>query len=167
MSAAGRLQVLCFVVGGRTFAVDIMGIREILRNQRVTSVPHTPPHLAGVVNLRGALIPVVDLHRVLLGHASRGGCEDPKLVVVHSRGKTAGLLVDQVLDVISVPLEALSPVPGASFDRGAVVVATFHRSDAEEEVVVLVRLAPLVEEEVLEAALVASSAFAARGPGDS
>lgn len=146
-----RLQVLCFVVGGRSFAVDIMGIREILRNQRFTPVPHTPPHVAGVLNLRGELIPVVDVHRVLLGHSNPHPGEDSKLIVAHARGKTAGLLVDELMDVISVQPESLAPVPGAYGDPDApaadsVVVATFRRPETQGgDIVVLLRSAVLVE----------------------
>lgn len=150
MSDTRGLQVLCFQVGGRTFAVDIMGIQEILRNQRVTAVPHTPRHIAGVLNLRGVLIPVVDLHAVLLGTDGREEGEDPKLVVVHARGKVAGLLVDQVLDVLMIRPDALAPVPGASLDAGSVVVGTFHRTgEHEDEVIVLMRVAPLVDGQIL------------------
>lgn len=148
MSAGALLQLLCFSVGGRTFACDIMGIQEILRNQRITPVPHSPPHVAGVVNLRGALIPVVDLRWVLLGQAAEPPPEDPKLVVVRAQGKTAGLLVDQVLDVAPVPVASLAPAPGANLDGDAVVVATFQRATDDGEVAVLVRLAPLVQDEV-------------------
>lgn len=150
MSGEKGLQVLCFRVGQRTFAFDIMGIREILRNQKVTPVPHTPRHVAGVLNLRGALIPVVDLQAVLLGMPGPAAAEDPKLIVVQARGRTAGLLVDQVLDVVAVRSDTLAPVPGAHVDGGSVVVATFHRSaGGEDEVVVLIRLGPLVEGEVV------------------
>ncbi|MBI5015233.1 MAG: purine-binding chemotaxis protein CheW [Deltaproteobacteria bacterium] len=150
MSRLQGLQVLCFRVGGRTFALDIMGIREILRNQTVTPLPHTPPHIAGVVNLRGALIPVVDLRPALLGPDASPAAEDLKLVVVQARGKVAGLLVDQVLDVAGIPSAALTPIPGAGVDAGHAVVATFHRAgEGGDEVVVLMRVAPLLEDDVL------------------
>ena len=148
MTAAERLQLLCFQLGSRVFALDIMGIREILRNQKFTPVPRTPSHIAGVVNLRGQLIPVVHLRRILLPGDGETLPEDPKLIVVKARGKTAGLLVDQVLDVIPVPVEALAPVPGTVRGDRSVVMAAFRRAGGDDsEVVVLVRLAPLVDQE--------------------
>lgn len=147
-----RLQVLCFLVGGRIFAIDIMGIREILRNQRFTPVPHTPDNVAGVLNLRGEMIPVVDVHGVLLGRPNPVAGENLKLVVAHARGKTTGLLVDQLLDVVTVPPESLSPVPGGYDDADAtrsepIVLATFRRGDlGDGEIVVLLRLALLADE---------------------
>jgi purine-binding chemotaxis protein CheW len=117
----------------------------ILRNQKLTPVPHTPSHVAGVVNLRGELIPVLSLHRILLqGHGPAAG-DDPKLVVVQAHGRTAGLLVDQVLDVLSVPAGALTPVSGGIAAEESIVLAAFRTGQDAEDVVVLVRLAPLVE----------------------
>jgi chemotaxis signal transduction protein len=129
--------------------LDVMGIREILRSQKLTPVPHTPRHIAGVVNLRGELIPVINLHRILLGDDGPGAAQDRKLVVARARGKTAGLLVDQVLDVLSIPLESLRPVPveqGGEFPI-PVVVAAFRKGADGGGVVVLIRLGPLVETE--------------------
>ena len=64
--SANSLEVLCFRVGERVFAVDIMGIREILRSHTITPVPNAPDSVAGVLNLRGELVPVVNLHHALL-----------------------------------------------------------------------------------------------------
>ncbi len=145
MSAGEKLQLLCFRVGGRTFAIDLMGIREILRNQRVTPIPHTPPQIAGVLNLRGDLISVVDMRHLLFDEPSPATLEDPKLIVVHARGMVGGLLVDQVLDVVSVRLDSLTPVP-ASGPGGRAVMAAFRREGGGgSEIVVLVRLGVLVE----------------------
>lgn len=145
--ARERLQLLCFQLGTRLFALDIMGIREILRNQKFTPLPHTPPHIAGVLNLRGELIPVMNLHRILLGTPGEGPAGEAKLVVVHAQGKTAGLLVDQVLDVLSIPASSLTPLPAQRWGESQVpvVLAAFRRGGEANEVVVLVRLAPLVE----------------------
>ena len=136
MSTGPGLRVLCFRLGGRMFAVDIMGIREILRGQRFTPVPHTPAHVAGVLNLRGSLIPVLDLYPVVLGEPAPERTDEPKLVVVRGQGKTAALLVDQVLDVVTVDAAVLTPVPGARAAPDSVVLAAFQRDDCEGEVVV-------------------------------
>lgn len=148
---SARLQVLCFLVGGRTFAIDIMGIREILRNQRLTPVPRTPAHVAGVLNLRGLMIPVVDVHELLIGGPNPLSRDEMKWVVVQARGNTAGLLVDQVLDVVNVRPEGLTPVPGGfgltgSRDPEPLVLATFRRAeDRDGDVAVLLRLPLLLD----------------------
>ncbi len=146
------LELLCFQVGGRVFAMDIMIIREILRHQVVTPIPSAPPHIAGVVNLRGELIPVIDLDRGLLDGPGHDGMEDPKLVVVRTGSRTVGLLMDQVLEVVSVPVEELQPLPGNEAMDGA-AIAAFRREleGVGPTVVLLVRPGPLlaVEGEVL------------------
>lgn len=147
-----KLELLCFRVGGRVFALDIMNIREILRRQEVTPVPGAPPHVAGVVNLRGELVPVIDLDRGLLGGVGDGGTEDPKLVVARTGPHTMALLVEQVLEVVSVPVQELLPLPGGETMNG-VAVAAFRADPGDDDpgVVLLVRLAPLasVHEEAL------------------
>jgi purine-binding chemotaxis protein CheW len=138
--------VLCFRVGERVFAMDIMGIREILRSPVVTPVPNAPCEVAGVLNLRGELLPAVDLHRALLHEAAAGGRDEIKLVVARVAGRTAGVQVDQVLEVVSVDVTELTPVPGG--DGGTAVVAAFRRElDGQgPAVVLLLRLAVLLEE---------------------
>lgn len=146
---ASALQVLCFRLGGRFFAVDIGCIREILRSHAVTAVPGAPAHLAGVLNLRGELVSVYNLHRVLLGQDAPDETEDSRLVVVRARGQKGGLLVDQVVDVMAVEAAELMPISG-THPREAAVVAAFRRSLAndEEHVVLLVRLPPFFAEQI-------------------
>jgi purine-binding chemotaxis protein CheW len=122
-----------------------MAIREILRNQRFTPVAHTPPHVAGVLNLRGEIIPVFDMRKVLVLEDAPGA-EEAKLVVVCARGRTLGLLVDQVLDVVAVGPDALMPVPGASGGAARVVLAAFRKEESpQSEVAVLLSLGALVD----------------------
>lgn len=143
---SGSLEVLCFRVGGRVFAMDIMGIREILRSPVVTAVPNAPAEVAGVLNLRGELLPVVDLHRALLHGDAPVSRDEVKLVVARAAGRTAGVQVDQVLEVVSVDATELTPVPGGDGDTA--VVAAFRRElDGQGlAVVLLLRLANLLEE---------------------
>jgi len=145
--SAEKLEALCLRVGERLFAVDIFCIREILRGHAVTPVPNAPLELAGVVNLRGDLVPVLDLHRALLRRDRGELQEEARLVVVRSAGITASLLVDQVLDVVSVPVEALRPVPGTAAKTSA-VVAAFHEEAAggSPEVVLLLRVSSFFQE---------------------
>jgi purine-binding chemotaxis protein CheW len=104
--------------------------------------------VAGVLNLRGELLPVVDLHQVLLHDDASGARDQVKLVVAQAAGRTAGVQVDQVLEVVSVSASELSPVPGSSSAQGDSVVAAFRRElDGEGPIVVLLlRLASLLEE---------------------
>ncbi len=147
--SAGSLELLCFQVGERLFALDIMVIGEILRNQTVTPVPGAPGHVLGVVNLRGELLPAVDLGRMLgCSPGQPGGDRETKLVVVRAGGRSAGLLVDAVLEVVRVPCGELKPVPGATAAGETAAVAAFQRGaegDGAPQVVVLLRLTPLLD----------------------
>jgi purine-binding chemotaxis protein CheW len=144
------LELLCFQLCERVLAIDIMGIREILRSQKIIPVPEAPPHIAGVLNLRGELMPVVDLHTALPSAPERGSADDPKLVVVRTGRRTAAILVDRVLEVVSVPLAELTPVPGSGPSGDATVVAAFRKEldGSDSSVVLLSRLGALLAEEV-------------------
>lgn len=145
------LELLCFQLGDSAFAVDIMGIAEILRGQRVTQVPQAPVHVAGVINLRSVLIPVIDLQQVLLGRPRLSPVTDPKLVVVRTGGRPASFLVDNVLEVASISIAELTPVPGVHPGGKSVVVAAFRRDlpGISSPVVLLVRLRSILEGEAL------------------
>ena len=139
------IKLLCFRLGEQVFAVDIMGIREILRNFKVTPVPEAPSHVAGLTSLRGRILPAIDLGRLGLTAQRPDPPGDSKLLVVEVSGQMLGLLVDQVLDVASVPVDELRPVSVSS--RSALTVAAF-RGDSEgggSNLILLLRLTNLPE----------------------
>ncbi|GAB4260209.1 MAG: hypothetical protein Kow0092_08950 [Deferrisomatales bacterium] len=141
------LELLCFQVARRTFAVDIMGIREILRAREVTPLPGAPRGVAGVFDLRGDLVHVLDLRaRLALEDEDAPPSAEPKMIVVEAAGRRAGLLVDRVLDVVHVPLSELCPVAGAEDSEAGPVVAAFHKAVGAggAAVVLLVRLGLLL-----------------------
>ena len=112
-------QFLTFVCAGEEYGVDILCVQEIKGWDGVTRVPYTPPYLLGVMNLRGVIVPVVDL-RTRFGVAQRAPDGSTVVIVVrvHSeRGeKTAGIVVDAVSEVYSVTPDNIKPTP----DLGAV-----------------------------------------------
>jgi len=97
-----RIEIATFAVGDDTIGVDIMRIREIVRPERVTPVPGSPPHIRGVLRLRGALVPVVDL-TVRFARAKDSADEaDPRFVVLTVDGRPIAVVVDKVGDVLTV-----------------------------------------------------------------
>ena len=141
------LTALCFLVGGRVFAADIRVIREILQPRRLTPVPGAPPGVLGVLNLRGELVPAVDSHG-LLGEPRPEAPPDPKLVVVRAGGRTFGLPVDRLFDVVSVPLDVVAPVPGSEDPGRALVVGMFRKPESipfEGDLVLLLRTGALLQ----------------------
>lgn len=95
-----QADVLCFLISGATFGIDIMQIREIVKPRPVTEVPRAPSFVAGVISLRGVIIPVLDLHdRLGLERSAAGGSERLIVVKTGPQGDLTGLLVDRVLQV--------------------------------------------------------------------
>jgi purine-binding chemotaxis protein CheW len=106
----GTLQVVCFRVGDGTYALDIMRIKEIIRPVPITKVPLAPPFVEGIIELRGAFLPLVDLRKrfdLPAGPADR----DSKYIIVGIDGRIVGLLVDAVADRRRVPTAEISDPP--------------------------------------------------------
>ncbi len=103
------VQLCCFFVGAQELAVDIMRIEEILQPARVTPVPHSPPFVEGVINLRGAIIPVVDLRKRLRAQGAPPPRLKPKMLVCLLGRRRIALVVDGVSEVIRVSRSALKP----------------------------------------------------------
>lgn len=112
--AAEPLQYLSFSLGEDAFALEITVIREIIRSAQLASVPMTPPHIRGVINLRGAVLPVIDL-AVLFERAPIIPTKRTSIIVVESReGDTAlefGIMVDSVSAVIEIDPSQIEPPP--------------------------------------------------------
>jgi purine-binding chemotaxis protein CheW len=117
--AAGFAQFLTFMCAGEEYGVAILCVQEIKGWEGVTRVPYTPHYLLGVMNLRGVIVPVIDL-RTRFGLASRAPDSSTVVIVVRvhtGRGeKTAGVVVDAVSEVYSVAPDHIKPAPelGAS-----------------------------------------------------
>ena len=96
-SGAG-LRLLVFRVGDLTCAVEVRAVREVLPAQPATRIPGAAPAIAGLVNVRGALVPLVD-GRLALGHPARDG---GSVMLLEVAGRTVGVVVDEVLDLVTV-----------------------------------------------------------------
>jgi purine-binding chemotaxis protein CheW len=110
----GHAQYLTFVCAGEEYGVEILCVQEIKGWEGVTRVPYTPPYLLGVMNLRGVIVPVIDL-RVRFGLAPRAAASSHVVIVVRVRGtrgeKTAGIVVDAVSEVYSVAPDNIKATP--------------------------------------------------------
>jgi purine-binding chemotaxis protein CheW len=111
------VQLMAFRIGDEEYVVDILRVREILRPMPITPVRRGPKYIEGVINLRGAVVPVVDMRR-------RFELEDVdrspgRIVVISIGGRTVGLIVDEVTQVVRVPRSAINPAPGLLESRRA------------------------------------------------
>jgi purine-binding chemotaxis protein CheW len=109
-TVSGDLELLSFRVADQEYSVDIMSVREIRGWTRATSLPHAPDYVRGVINLRGSVLPVVDL-ATRLGIESGDPNERSVIIVVDVGGRTVGLRVDAVSDILSIPSGDLQAPP--------------------------------------------------------
>ena len=112
-----EIQLACFTLGDKLFAVDIMRIREILLPQKLASLPRTSDVLDGVINLRGSVIPVMNL-RKRFGMSAESSCKNGKLLIVSLVKQLLALMVDDVMEVITVPVKDITPPMQAVSDVG-------------------------------------------------
>jgi purine-binding chemotaxis protein CheW len=107
---SGELQLVSFQVGEEEFGADILMVQEIIRLQPITRVPSAPAFVKGVINLRGKVIPIVDLRERL---NVKEATEDRKtrIIVVDVEGKITGFIVDAVLQVLRIPKNTIEPPP--------------------------------------------------------
>ena len=106
--ATTHIQLACFTLGDKLFAVDIMRIREILVPQKLSPLPCASEFLEGVINLRGSVIPVLNM-RKRLGMPIEDSMPVGKLLIVSLVRQLLALVVDDVLEVISVPVSDIMP----------------------------------------------------------
>jgi len=130
---AEEAQYLTFMLGGETFAIGILGIKEIIEYGNLTVVPMMPAFVRGVINLRGAVVPVVDLS-ARFGRQNSGTTRRSCVVIIEantqdSQAQDIGLLVDTVCAVLEIPAAEIEPPP--SF--GARVRADFISGMAKVE----------------------------------
>jgi purine-binding chemotaxis protein CheW len=115
-------ELLSFRVGEQEYSVDIMSVREIRGWTRATSLPHSPAYVRGVINLRGTVLPVIDLAQ-RLGLPSGEITDRNVIIVVNIEGRTVGLLVDAVSDILSIPQEELAPPPELAADNSQTFIS--------------------------------------------
>ncbi|MCH8108680.1 MAG: chemotaxis protein CheW [Chloroflexi bacterium] len=107
-AAQEEKQLVVFDLDSESYGVDIGAVREIIRMQEITRVPRTPEFVEGVINLRGKVIPVVDL-RKRFGLAVGEENKDNRIVVVDIGGQDIGVVVDAVTEVLRIPASAIEP----------------------------------------------------------
>jgi purine-binding chemotaxis protein CheW len=141
-------QYLTFTLGEEDYGLEILTVQEIKGWSGITPIPNTPPHVKGVMNLRGTVIPVVDL-RVKFGMAVREYDKFTVIIVVTVRDKIVGLVVDAVSDVLDIPAAEVRPAP----ELGARTDTRFIRGMAtlSEKLVVLLDIKELLGDEELSA----------------
>jgi purine-binding chemotaxis protein CheW len=146
-ATAPTVQQLTFNLAGEEYGVDILSVREIRGWSRVTRIPQTPDYVLGVLNLRGAIVPVMDL-RLRFGLARESYGDSTVVIIVAVAERLFGIVVDAVSDVVDIEPAAIKPVP----DMGAIVDTRYLKGLAThvERMVMLLDVEKLMRPEDVE-----------------
>ena len=109
-NAAGKEQFLSFQLGAEEYGIDILRVQEIRAYEKATRMPNTPAYIKGVINLRGVIVPVIDL-RMKFGLESAEYNEMTVVVVLNLAHRTVGIVVDSVSDVLALAAGDIRPAP--------------------------------------------------------
>ncbi|MDX2202272.1 MAG: chemotaxis protein CheW [Hyphomicrobiaceae bacterium] len=110
-----KRELIAFRIGGQEFCVDVMSVREIRGWTMATPLPQTPDFVRGVINLRGTVLPIVDLAS-RLGFPPAEPTARHAIMVAQSGSQIAGLLVEGVSDIFTVDTEEIQPTPDVASD---------------------------------------------------
>jgi purine-binding chemotaxis protein CheW len=104
------LQLVTFSTGDEEFGVDILRVQEIIRTMAITKVPKSPEFVEGVINLRGKVIPIIDLRR-RFGLQSKEHDKHTRIIVIEINTMIVGFVVDSVSEVLRIPASTVEPPP--------------------------------------------------------
>lgn len=110
LKSATEREMVAFRVAGQDYCVDIMSVREIRGWSQATSLPHAPDYVRGVINLRGSVVPIVDL-AARLGLGPNEATERDVIIIAIINRQVVGLLVEAVFDILSVNAEDIQATP--------------------------------------------------------
>ena len=108
--ATGQRQICAFMLNEQCFGIDVQSVQEVFRFQECTPVPLAPSLVTGLLNLRGQIVLAIDL-RKRLGLPERDESQLPTNVVVNTSHGVISLLVDELFDILDLPVTQLEPVP--------------------------------------------------------
>lgn len=140
-----KKQLVVFTVGGNEFAVDILITKEVVPMRDITPVPETPDYVEGVMNLRGQLVPVLDLRKRM--RAAPRQTKEERIIITNLDGKHLGLIVDRASQVVRVGQENIEPAPDIVYEVGASYVEGIV--NLGERYVTLIDLRKALKEEVV------------------
>lgn len=138
------LQLVTFKLAGQKYAIDILKVQEIDNMKEITSIPNAPPFLEGAINLRGKVIPVLNLGKKF-GFDNTEANELAKIVIMDIRGVIMGILVDSVSDVLRISQDLVEPPPPVSSIITTEFIAGIAKLD--EGLVILLDLDKLLDDQ--------------------
>jgi purine-binding chemotaxis protein CheW len=121
-TAVEPFELISFCMDDQEFCLDIMAVREIRGWTAATPLPHSPSYVRGVINLRGTVLPIIDL-KARLGLGASEPSQRSVIIVVHIEHRLVGLLVDAVSEILAADRAAVQPTPNV----GCETVSRFLR----------------------------------------
>jgi len=140
---SGSSQFVAFTIGEQNYCVDIMSVREIRAWTGATPLPNTADYVRGVINLRGSIVPIVDL-RTRFGQGETDPTKSHVVVIVAIEERLNGLLVDSVSDILTVSAEDIAAIPET--DVGSRVRYLDGLITEEDRMVALIALDRVIDE---------------------
>lgn len=135
------LQLVGFVVGEEEFAIPILTIQEIIKPIEHTRVPRTPAHVLGVFNLRGSVIPLIDL-RLKFGVPASTKNDDMRYIVLKDGEDTAGFVIDRLNQAIRIDKDKIDPAPEATTQEKSLIEGVGKQDD---KIITILRVSKLLE----------------------
>ncbi len=114
MEKDNQIQVVSFQLGEEVYAIDIMEIKQIVNMQEVREIPNAPPYVEGILNLRGAVTPIINLHKRFVLSKPEMSEEDKLLsgfIILEIHNMTLGVIIDKILRVVTLDAEMVQPPP--------------------------------------------------------
>jgi purine-binding chemotaxis protein CheW len=147
--AAIASEYLTFTLASETYGIDILKVQEIRGYDSVTRIANTPEYIKGVINLRGVIVPIVDL-RIKLQVGEVSYHEFTVVIIINVLGKVMGIVVDGVSDVVALTPESIKPAPelGSALDTRYIT----GLGTVNDEMLILVDIEKLVASEELHLA---------------
>ena len=142
------IQVLTFALGAEEYGVPILNVQEIKGFSAITPIPNTPPYVKGVMNLRGTIVPVLDL-RLRLGMPPAPYGPFTVIIVLAAGTRVVGAIADAVSDVLTIPDARIQPTP--NFGTAVDVRFIAGIAQAEDKLVVLLDVEAMLRHEELGA----------------
>lgn len=140
-------QLVTIRVDDEHFGIPIMQVYEIIFVPKLTSIAKAPESIIGIINLRGQIIPVIDL-RVLFAKSRGPETKRQRIVVTQSLGKIIGLLVDEVTEVLRIHSDGLEPPPDAIMTHMTRYIESIYKLD--DRIVILLKMDQLLDQSEMD-----------------
>jgi purine-binding chemotaxis protein CheW len=126
-------KFLTFFLGSEEYGIEILRVHEIIGVMPITPVPKTPSYIRGVINLRGKVIPVMDL-RTKFGMPTVEATSETCIIVVHVRGREMGIYVDRVSEVVDIISQEIEPTPSLGVDVSTQYILGLGKSEGKVKI---------------------------------